>query len=259
MTTVAIMQPSYMPWIGYLDLIDRADAFVFLDDIIYSHRSWQQRNRIKTPDGLGWITVPVRHTRHNEHPINEVMIAEPQFWQKHLRTITANYARAPHYQFFNEKLCEIFEDNRPPNSLATINITIIRKFAEWAELSSRFALSSEFAITQTKTERLVALCKALDADTYISPLGSITYLAESSDKFEAEGLNLRFQNFLHPEYAQRFPPFAAYASALDLFMNEGPDAARIIRQGRKDDLSVEGARQLQQAQESGTAFDPEPE
>ena len=238
------MQPTYMPWIGYLDLMDRADVFVLLDDVSYSHQSWQQRNQIKTSTGLAWLTVPVSHTGHTGQPIRDVVIANPRFWRKHLNSIAANYARAPHFALHMETLTDLFENREPPRLLAALNIAIIKQLAEWAGISSQIVLASELSVEGNRIDRLVSFCQTLNAKTYLSPLGAIDYLADDAGKFEIAGLALRFQNYEHPEYNQCFPPFAAYASAIDLLMNEGPSAAEIIRRGRNEDLSVQDAAQL---------------
>lgn len=244
MTTVVIMQPTYMPWIGYLDLIDRADVFVLLDDVGYSHQSWQQRNRIKTSNGLAWLTVPVHRSGKSGQHLNEVMIANPRFWHKHLNSITSNYARAPYFTYHIGALKRLFQGTVPPSHLAALNISIIKEFAAWSGISTQFIRSSKLSIIGSRTERLISICRSLQAHTYLSPIGAFNYLAGDGGQFEKAGLKLRFQNYEHPSYTQCFPPFLPYASAIDLLLNEGNSAADIIRKGRGEDLSIEAAAKL---------------
>jgi hypothetical protein len=252
MTIVAVMQPTYMPWIGYLDLIDRADVFVLLDDVTYSHQSWQQRNRIKTPKGLAWITVPVRHSGHTGQAIRDVEIAAAHFWRKHLNTINANYARATFFQEYRDKLAALFEDGAPPARLSDVNIAIIKLFAQWAGLTPRFVLASELPVSGSRTDRLVAMCRELGGDTYLSPLGAVEYLADEGQKFANSHVSLAFQNYAHPEYTQVSTPFTPFASAVDLFLNEGANAAGIMRTGRRPDLTIGQALDTLHASETTT-------
>ena len=100
---IAISQPTYLPWIGYFDLIDQVDVFVLLDDVQFEKRSWQQRNRIKTPLGLQWLTVPVISRGRREQLINQVEIETPQFSRDHCRAVEHNYRRAQFFEhYFNE-------------------------------------------------------------------------------------------------------------------------------------------------------------
>ncbi|MEK9967286.1 MAG: WbqC family protein [Rhodospirillaceae bacterium] len=231
-----------MPWIGYHDLIDRADVFDLLDnDAMTNAPSWQQRNRIKTPKGLAWLTVPVRRSGHTGQAIRDVEIADARFWRKHLNTINANYARAAFFPEYRAKLAALFDDGAPPARLSDVNIAIIKLFAQWAELTPRFVLASELPVSGSRTDRLVAICRELGGDTYLSPLGAIEYLADDGQKFADGRVSLAFQNYAHPEYTQVSTPFVPFASAVDLFLNEGPNAARIMRSGRRPDLTIEQA------------------
>jgi len=229
----AISQPTYLPWLGYFDLIDQVDTFVFLDSVQFEKRSWQQRNRIKLPTGLSFLTVPVSVKGHFEQTIAEAEIAEPAFWETHLRSIKTNYRRAPFFEKYFEDLCNIFRTAAESRSVADLNILLIQWFCTVFGIETKTQRSSEMNQSGRRSELLVNLCRFLTADYYLSPLGSSVYLCDDLHLFANAGIDVGFQHYEHPEYHQLFPPFASYASALDLLFNEGQEAMTIIRSGRR--------------------------
>jgi hypothetical protein len=221
-----------LPWLGYFDLIDQVDAFVFLDTVQFEKRSWQQRNRIKLPAGLSFLTVPVAVKGHFDQTIVEAEIAEPSFWETHLRSIETNYRRAPFFEEHFEGLNEVF---RAPesHSLAELSIRLIQWFCKVFCIKATMRRSSEMNLPGRRSELLVNLCRSLSTDYYLSALGSSVYLCEDLQLFSDAGIEVGFQHYEHPEYRQLFPPFVPYASALDLLFNEGTEAMAIIRSGRR--------------------------
>lgn len=235
---ISIMQPTYLPWMGYFDLMDQVDVFIFLDTVQFSKQSWQQRNRIKTHKGVQWLTVPVMNKGKSHQKINEVKINESQTWQrKHLASIKQNYQKAPFFeQYFPQ-----FEGllNEPCENLSVLNMKIIHWIKSLLGITSRTVLASESAASceEDKVERLVDLCKYYKADEYLSPAGSKEYLeeCEASSLFAASGIGLHYHQYEHPTYEQLFDDFVPYMSVLDLLLNKGGESMGIIRSGRLAD------------------------
>jgi WbqC-like protein family len=220
---------------GYFDLIDQVDCFVLLDHVQFEKQSWQQRNRIKGPTGLQWLTVPVVFRGLLGQPINDVKIREPKFWQTHLRAIELSYRRTPHFERYFLELSKILEENS--HSLVELNIRAIDWFCHLLGVSTRRVRSSEIGESGKRSELLVNLCRHLAADSYLSPIGSSAYVLEDNRCFSDAGIQVAFQHYEHPAYKQLFPPFCPFASALDLIFNEGNRSMEIIRSGRRASLT----------------------
>jgi predicted HAD superfamily phosphohydrolase len=245
---VAICQPTYLPWSGYFDLMDQVDVFILLDDVQFEKRSWQQRNRIKTPVGLQWLTVPVITRGRREQLINEVEIETAHFSFDHCRAIELNYRRA---QFFENYFDELISRLRPQDGmqLADLNLRLIEWFMKKLGIETRLVVSSSLRQSGKRTELLANLCESQGANLYVSPLGSSVYLLKEKDALLAKGIDVVFQHYEHPEYRQQFPPFLPYASVLDLILNEGDRSLEILRTGRRpafllDDVAHKAAEKM---------------
>jgi hypothetical protein len=225
----AIMQPTFLPWCGYFALMDAVDLFVFLDDVQFDKRSWQQRNRIKTPQGPLWLTVPVLTKGRRGQTIAQAEIQpEAKFPDAMWRTIEMNFAKAPYAGRYLPALQDILrsQDHR----LCDLNIAIIDWMAGEFGIATPTVCASDTPVTSAKADRLVALCQAQGVSHYLSPPGSKAYL-EASDAFETAGIALDYFDYTHPEYTQLYGAFEPYMTALDLLLNEGPEAGRILRSG----------------------------
>jgi len=228
---VAISQPTYLPWLGYFDLIDQVDTFVLLDTVQFEKQSWQQRNRIKTPMGLQWLTVPVSFRGHFGQKIQDVEIREPEFRRNHLRAVALNYSRAPFFNNYFPRLSAILEECSA-GRLVDLNVHLLKWLLQELGVGTPLVLASSLGLEGKRTELLAKICQELNARQYLSPIGSAGYLLEEMDVLTDRGLHLLFQNYTHPEYRQSFPPFVAYACVLDLIFNEGDRSMEIIRSGR---------------------------
>ncbi|MFH1979264.1 MAG: WbqC family protein [Patescibacteria group bacterium] len=229
---IAIMQPTYLPWIGYFGLMDYVDTFVFLDSVQFSKQSWQQRNRIKTHNGPLWLTVPVLLKGKSHQLIKDAQInPNAPFPKKHLRSIEDNYRRAPYFKTYAPKVFRILGQKH--TQLSTLTESLICLFQDNLEISTTLISSQAIHIsTNDRAERLVEICKKLKATEYVSPVGATDYL-EKSDNFAKANIPVSFFNFTHPEYKQLFGEFVPYMSVIDLLFNEGPNSLSIIRQGHK--------------------------
>lgn len=214
--TVAIHQPNYLPWLSYFRKIHCSDVFVFLDDVEYTSHSWINRNKIKTPDGWTWLTVPVRGSGG---PIRSMEIADDTWRDAHQKSLQQNYGKAVYFDEF----AALFEDTyaRPWNSLCELNIHLVRKLADRIGLECRFVRSSELDVNATKAERIVRLCDELDADRYLSGTGARSYLDRS--QFKVRDITLEYESTDHPRYEQRFGEFVPKLSIVDALMNVGSD------------------------------------
>ena len=238
---IAIAQPTYLPWLGYFDLADQVDRFVLLDSVQFEKQSWQQRNRIKTPTGLQWLTVPVAFRGRLGQRIGDVEIREPEFWRDHLRAIELNYRRAPFFDRYFEALSEQTRLESAHHNLSQLTIGMLRWFVEIVGIKTPTIRSSELPVQGRRTSLLAEICTALGATAYVSPLGSAEYLLSELSLLTDRGIDVTFQHYEHPEYKQQFPPFQPYACVLDLLFNEGDRALEIIRSGRRSPFLPEQA------------------
>ncbi len=230
---IAIAQPTYLPWLGYFDLLGQVDKFVLLDGVQFEKQSWQQRNRIKTPTGLQWLTVPVMFRGRLGQRIADVEIRESEFWRDHLRAIELNYRRAPFFDQYFEVFSDLIRSEAAHLSLARLTIGLLRWFAQVIGVETPLILSSELTVHGKRTDLLAEICTSLGAAAYLSPLGSAEYLLSELPILTARGIEVTFQHYEHPVYKQLFPPFQPYVCVLDLLFNEGDSALEIIRSGRR--------------------------
>jgi len=236
---VAICQPTYLPWLGYFDLLDQVNTFVLLDTVQFEKQSWQHRNRIKTPNGLQWLTVPVLFRGHFGQSIDQVAIREPDFWRKHQRSLEVNYGRARFFAEYSEPLRSILENGSEQGRLVDLNVGLLRFFADRLKLRTPLVLASSLNVEGKRTALLANICERLGATEYISPIGSAAYLLDELEVLTSRGIQVSFHNYTHPEYKQLFPPFVPYACILDVLFNEGERSREIIRSGRGVPFSPE--------------------
>lgn len=223
-----ILQPSYIPWRGYFHQIQKADVFVFYDDVQYDKHGWRNRNRIKNSQGGQWLTIPV-HNRGvvvESIPINTIEIAYEQPWrERHLRAIQQNYAKAPYYKDYALWLEEIY--TRRPERLADFTIPLTIEIARQLGIQhTRFMRSSELQVSGQKTDRLIDLLTQVGATHYISGPSASSYIEE--EKFQKAGITLEYMVYNYPEYPQLYPPYDPFVTVLDLLLMAGPEAARYI-------------------------------
>jgi len=224
-----VLQPSYIPWRGYFHQIYKADVFIFYDDVQYEKHGWRNRNRIKTPNGARWLSIPVlnKGAVAKKIPINEIAINGKQsFWrEKHLKTLQQSYQKAPFYARYESVLSEFYARNDRLLADFTIDLTVALA-KELGIEKTIFRRSSEFTVQGKKTERLLCLLKNVGATHYITGAAARNYLDEG--KFAEAGINLEYMTYDYPEYAQLYPPFDAQISILDLLFMKGNEAGDFI-------------------------------
>jgi len=219
---VGIHQPNYLPWIGYFHKIYASDLFVLLDDVEYTSGSWINRNRIKTPDGWTWLTVPVTDS---QMPIHDVRIASGENWrEEHKKSLQHNYGGAEYFDQWEPFLRDTYD--RKWSHLSRLNRHLLETICERVGIEHEFVLSSNFDVDATASERLATICGKLDADVYLCGMGADEYMNESV--FETQRVAVEYQSFDHPTYEQRFGEFVPKLTFLDACLNLGGDGARSL-------------------------------
>lgn len=227
MKKIAILQSNYIPWKGYFDLINMVDEFVLYDDMQYTRRDWRNRNKIKTPNGLAWLTIPVEVKGKYFQKINETKISEKDWAKKHWQSIVHNYSKAKYFKEYKEIFEELYL-GCDEEYLSQINYKFITAINEILRIKTKIRWSSEFELVDGQTEKLLGICKDCAADIYLSGPAAKDYLDESL--FEAENIKVEWMNYGgYLEYEQLFPPFEHGVSILDLIFNEGPNATKFMK------------------------------
>jgi hypothetical protein len=202
------------------------DEFVLFDDVQYTRRDWRNRNRIKTRDGLLWLSVPVVSKGLYLEPINRILVSEPTWAGRHWKSISANYARAPFFRTYAPALEELYL-GCTETRLSDVNHRFLAGLADMLGIRTRLLWSSDFVLAPGKTERLVGICKQAGATVYLSGPSAAAYL--NGEEFRDAGIELRYFAYDgYPPYHQMFPPFEHRVSVVDLLLNEGPGATRFM-------------------------------
>jgi WbqC-like protein family len=227
MKRIAISQSNYIPWKGYFDSINSVDEFVLYDDMQYTRRDWRNRNKIKTKDGLQWLTIPVEVKGKYFQKINETKISDPKWGQDHWNSILHNYKKAP---FFNEYK-SVFEPlylNNNEENLSKVNYLFIKAVCDILGIKTKLIWSSEFDLLEDRNERLVDICKQRDATDYYSGPAAKFYMDESL--FNKNNINVHYFDYSgYPIYNQLHGEFENAVSMLDLLFNEGPRTTEFMK------------------------------
>jgi hypothetical protein len=223
---VAIVQSNYIPWKGYFDLINLVDEFILYDDRQYTRRDWRNRNRVKTPQGLLWLTVPVQVSGRYNQRIDETEVADPDWGRAHWRTLVHSYGGAPFFELHSERFARLYAGTE--RRLSLVNRSFIEAICDILGIRTRVSWSTDYEGAGTKTDRLVSLCRQSGADAYLSGPAAKAYIDEA--RFAAAGIALEYMDYDgYPEYTQLYPPFEHYVSVLDFLFNAGPAAARYLK------------------------------
>ncbi|MFC1590915.1 WbqC family protein [Thermodesulfobacteriota bacterium] len=242
---VAMMQPTFMPWLGYFELIWKSDVFIMLDDFQFTVQSWHQRNRLfVNKDQVGWYTVPVRKAESFLASLNRTVINEDVPWRKKmLKRIQMNYGKAPCYKEIYP-LVESWLLNEKP-TLAEQNMCFVKSMCACLNLACEFRNSSDMPTAGKRSQRVLELLEACDATRYYSAQGAIGYML-ADGVFPREGIQVLFQNFEHAPYAQvgSSGSFVPSLSILDALMNTGTaKTLDLITRGTSNWLTWEEALQ----------------
>ena len=240
---VAIVQSNYIPWKGYFDLINSVDEFILFDEVQYTVRDWRNRNKIKTAQGVIWLTIPIEVKGRFHQKIREARVSD-QHWQAiHWKSITQAYSKTRYFVQYREYIEELYRSSAS-QYLSEINYTFLSTLCSLLDIHTPLMWSSDYEIVLGKTKRLVALCQQAGATEYVSGPAAKSYLDETL--FAQEGIGVRWMDYSdYPEYHQLYPPFEHAVSVIDLLFNEGPNAWRYMK-------SFQGASQVQLSQRERT-------
>ncbi len=217
---VGIIQSNYLPWRGYFDLINRVDLFLFHDDVQYTKGDWRNRNRLRTAQGLEWITVPVHHTSSSQR-IEDTRIDYSRDWQsRHLNLVRASYGSCAGYSRCETLLERAFEQHDV--TISELNVRLIRAFCDELGIDTPLRHASELACTGSKTEKLVQLLAAVGATRYLSGPAAKAYLDER--RLAEIGVSVDYMDYRYDPYPQAIPGFEGQVSIVDFVANCGDEA-----------------------------------
>lgn len=220
MKKLAILQSNYIPWKGYFDLINSVDEFIILDSVQYTKRDWRNRNYIKTPNGLKWITIPLKQKGCFFDNIDSIEVVSDSWINSHLSLVKQNYIKSPFYDEVIAFLEEVYLECRSLIKLSDINLLFIKKFSSILNISTTIRDSSEFDVSSDRNLRLLDICKATETTHYVSGPAARAYLDENL--FNANGVNVEWMSYEgYPIYNQQFGEFVHGVSIIDLFFNVG--------------------------------------
>jgi hypothetical protein len=227
MTTMVVLQPGYLPWLGFFDQMRRCDIFVYYDDVQFDKNGWRNRNRIKTAQGPLWLTVPVLQAARMGQRICDVEVDQGRWTIKHLRAIAQSYAKAPYLQLYYPELEALLQ--RHWAKLVDLDLALTEAMCRWLRLERQIMRASELGISGAQSERLLNICRHFGADRYVSGAAAREYL--DVGLFAAAGIEVEWQDYHHPVYPQLHGAFVPFMSSLDLLLNVGPDSLRVIAEG----------------------------
>lgn len=228
MKKIAILQSNYIPWKGYFDLISAVDEFVIFDEMQFTKRDWRNRNQIKTPNGMKWLTVPVRTKGSFNQKIIDTQIDGDEWVENHIKSLEHNYSGA---KFFNEILTIIkpIYLEKKFNYISDLNLEFIKAICNYLEIDTKILNSSDLGVLNNgKTDRLIDICKKLKGKIYVSGIAAKNYI--EIDKFNKEKIKVEwfdYDGFI--EYPQLWGEFSHNVTILDLLFNCGKKSKHYLR------------------------------
>lgn len=227
MKKIAISQSNYIPWKGYFDMIAAVDEFILYDDMQYTRRDWRNRNKIKTPQGVQWLTVPVRVKGKYSQKIKDTEIDGSNWASAHWKSLTQNYRRAPYFKEIESWLEPLYLDE-PCTHISQLNCRFIQAICDYLNIKTIISNSWDYTLVEGKTERLADLCAQVGGTEYISGPAAKDYI-EMND-FTDRGIKLTWFDYSgYPEYPQLWGEFVHGVTILDLLFNCGKDASHYMR------------------------------
>jgi hypothetical protein len=227
MKRIAILQSNYIPWKGYLDLIAAVDEFILFDDMQFTRRDWRNRNLLKTPQGLQWLSIPVKVKGKYFQKIKDTEISDPDWRPRHWKTIVTHYSKARYFPQHKSLLEELYL-GCSERFLSEINYRFLKALCGLLGITTKLSWSMDYSVCEGKTERLVDLCLQTNATEYLSGPAARDYIMP--ELFEEANITLKYMDYSgYQEYRQLYPPFQHGVSVIDLILNEGPDARKYMK------------------------------
>ncbi len=226
MKRVAVVQSNYIPWKGYFDLIASVDEFVFYDEVQYTKNDWRNRNRIKTPQGAQWLTIPVHGSM--QQAVRDIEVSAAGWGRLHWKSLAANYARAPFFDAVATWLQPLYCEREWPH-LSEVNHALVSAICGYLRIRTRLSDSSHYTLEGDRNQRLVSLCTQAGAAVYVSGPNARAYLDEMA--FARAGVEVAWFDYAgYPHYPQLWGgPFIHELSILDLLFNCGPQAGQYMK------------------------------
>lgn len=235
MKKIAILQSNYIPWKGVFDMMNKVDTFVFFEDVDFTKRDWRIRNKIKTPEGEIWLTIPVKKASRGTK-IYEIQISQEENWQeKHYKTITQYYKKAKYFEEYKWLLDKIYLEKKWEN-LSEFNIFSNILIAKELGIKTEFINSKDLKTSGTKDDKLIEICEKLEGNYYLSGPAAKDYI--NNEKFKNKNINLAYIKYEYPEYKQLYGEFNHYLSVFDVLFNCGKDAPNYIFMGKIEEVKL---------------------
>lgn len=226
MKKIAILQSNYIPWKGYFDMIAAVDEFIIYDDMQYTKRDWRNRNQIKTPQGVKWLTVPVLVKGKYHQKIRDTEIDDSDWAATHWGTLCQNYRKAAHFDEIANWLAPLYMNKH--SHISSLNRQFIEHICLYLGIKTKISNSWDYSLADGKTERLARLCASAGGTEYISGPSAKDYIDETV--FKTSGIKLTWFDYNgYGEYPQLWGEFTHGVTILDLLFNCGKDAYRYMR------------------------------
>lgn len=227
MKKIAILQSNYIPWKGYFDLIAAVDEFIVYDEMQYTKNDWRNRNKVKSKNGIEWLTIPVKVDSISQK-IDETKVFDKKWFKKHQATLQTNYAKANCFNETKDIIFGLYEKAESKEKLSEINQIFIKGICDFLDIKTKISTSTDYNLIEGKTERLVDLCKQTNATNYLSGPSARDYIDETL--FKEKNIILEWMDYAgYNEYNQLNPPFEHGVSILDLIFNEGKNARNFLK------------------------------
>tara|TARA_Y100000768_G_scaffold250917_1_gene190613 strand:+ start:1868 stop:2575 length:708 start_codon:yes stop_codon:yes gene_type:complete len=230
---IVISQPTYFPWIGYFALIEAAENFIFLDDVQFDSRSWQQRNRILNNENVDYLTVPIIKKGLSQQLINNTKIINIDIFEKHLLKIKHAYSKAKYFSEYYPKIELILSKCKAKENLADVNIYIIKEIAKLLNIKCVFKRSSDLNCTGKRSLKLINICKKLGNNQYLINEGALEYIKQDINLFEINKIQLNIIKIDKIAYQQLSNNFTEKLSIIDVLLNNGPETLMLVRKSYK--------------------------
>lgn len=235
MKKIAILQSNYIPWKGVFDMMNKVDVFVFFEDVDFTKRDWRTRNKIKTPEGEVWLSIPVKKSSRGTK-IYEIEISQETNWQeKHYQTIVQYYKKAKFFSEYKWLLDKIYLEKKWEN-LSEFNIYVNTLIARELGIKTEFINSKDLETNGTKDDKLIEIIKKLDGDFYLSGPAAKDYIV--NEKFKKEKIELAYIEYKYSEYTQLYGEFNHYITILDVLFNCGKEAPKYIFTGNIEKVQI---------------------
>lgn len=225
---LSLMQPTYIPWLGYFNLIKNSDEFVIYTTTQLNKRSWQTRNKIKSPNGILMLSIPIKKTlKRDDILIKDAEVENSFNWQgKHLKSIKQSYSKSPFFDDIYPLIQNVL--NKKSNYLIDYTVSLILMFIKYLNIETKIIYSNEIQYSGKKAEALASICKERKAETYLSVTGAKDYILAGEKIFTNNKIQLKWNEFIHPEYKQPYGTFESHLSIIDALFLLGFEGVKEI-------------------------------